>query len=127
LLVGCLLPLLAGLVYVVIRWPDFANKTILIGIFSALAAAIAWSVKEFVASYHRRTQVLIMEILSDGKARSRSELAVLLAREGVMFRLMDVHEDALAVLVLGKMITVEHGAYKLAATISPERPTLPPT
>jgi hypothetical protein len=116
LLVGVLLPLLAGLVYVVIKWPDLANKGIILGIFSALVASIAWSMKEVVASYHRRTQVLIMEILSDGRPRTRQEIASRLVREGIIFRLLSLHEDALANLVLEKIIDINNGAYRLTTS-----------
>src|SRR5271165_4843233 len=115
ILLGCLFPLLAVLIFAVIKWPNLAAKGLVLAVFSAILASIAWGVKEFAASYHRRTQMLVLELLSDGKGRTRQEIASRLAGEDILFRVTSLHEDALSTLLLGKLLEVDNDVYRLTA------------
>ena len=107
--------LLFVLGFAITRQPDLADKSLLIAVFSAIVGGIAWSGKQAIDSLHRRAQLIILEKLSDGKSRKRDEIANLLKKEGLTFRFMPLHLDALAELTLSGKIVLDDGKYKVAS------------
>jgi hypothetical protein len=116
--VGIIAVLLAAVI-VLLRFfavrPDLARLTPFVAVFTSVMAGLAWSVKKAISVLHNRAQVLILEILSDGVPRKREDIGKALAREGILFRVMKLHLDALAELTLAGRVAVSEGAYRIVA------------
>lgn len=107
---------------VLIRRPDLSQQSLWLAVFSAFVGGLAWSLKQAVSIYHNRAQLLILEILSDGVPRKRDEIAQKLAQKGRIFRILHLHMDALADLVLEEKIGLEKGSYRVEKKSSKSKP-----
>jgi hypothetical protein len=116
LLVLCLLliALIAGVV-VIVRQPEWANKSALVLVAGSLIAGIGWSAKQTIAILNSRAQLLVMELLSathDGMDRASIDRA--LKSENFSFRAFPgLTTDALAYLLSEQRIVVANGRYVL--------------
>jgi hypothetical protein len=113
LFIAILVVLIFGLVYLINWKPDIVEKAPWAALLTAIIAGIAWSVKQTISALHQRAQLLIIEMLSDGKPRNRQEISILLKREAIIFKIIPVYVDALADLVLTGKIVIENGNYKV--------------
>ena len=107
--------LLGGLVYGASKAPNFLDKSLLVAVFSAIVGAIAWGAKQAIETLHLRAKLLILELLSDGGAYNRDEIGSFLKREGLTFRVMPLHLDAIADLLLAGKIVLNNGKYEILA------------
>lgn len=102
-----------------VLWKFFATTPYVVDIalqvatFTAIIGGIAWSGKELIKSSNTRSQVLILEILSDGKPRTRQEIITMLRQESRLFGFAVFHIDALKDLMSENKIYLSDGKYKM--------------
>lgn len=85
-----------------------------IALLTILAAAGGFMFRQFVSRVDNATKLLILEILSDRKPKSRHEIRALLKKKDVVYRISQLEIDALASLVADERVTLENGLYKIA-------------
>jgi len=97
---------------------DLRDSAFRLAVVGVLVGAIGWSVKQSISALEVRAQLIILELLSDGKPRTRGEIGDSVTQKGLAFRLLTVHPDALAALVLKGRVTVSHRHYALADAVA---------
>jgi hypothetical protein len=80
-----------------------------LAVFSGTLAGIAWGIKSLVSQYQKRAQVLVLEVLSDGKPRSRQVLVRDVSKIRFIYRYAVT--DALSELVLDDKVDVVQRQY----------------
>lgn len=106
-----------GLVILVstfLKYPNYLDKAVFVVIGGIFAGAIAGSVGMTFRNLDNRTQLSIMEILSDGKVRTRKELLGKVKRKSfVYFIIPNILDDSLAKLVQNKQVSIINGNYSM--------------
>lgn len=95
--------------------PSIVDKAIPIALLTFVVAGIGYSVKRFFTLINNRAQLFILEILSDGKPRTRHEIKEILKKKDRSFRLPEVELDALADLALNGKVKLDNNRYTLAS------------
>jgi len=92
--------------------PVFAQKSISVGVFGAFCGGIAWGIKQIIHSLNRRSELLILELLSQNKPLDRNEIQIRIVKESFVFRLLPgMHTDALASLSVSGKLAIEDGKF----------------
>lgn len=87
-----------------------------IALLTILAAAGGFMFRQFVSRVDNATQLLILEILSDKKPKSRHEIRAILKKKDFVYRISQLEIDALASLVKDERVTLDSGLYTIALT-----------
>lgn len=82
--------------------------------FSGALAGAAWSVRGIVSRYQRHAQMLVLEVLSDGKPRSRQCLVRDVSKTKFVYRF--AVSDALSELVLNGRVEIANSQYAVSTT-----------
>ena len=98
----------------IIDHPVLLEKALPIAAFGALTGLFAWAGRQAITTVNRRSKVLILELLSDGKPHTRREI-----RKALRWRAPgSLYLDALADLVSEGRVVVADGKYTVQATDS---------
>ena len=94
--------------------PDLLDTTLWVTITGALIGGIAWTARRSIQSLDNRTQLLIVEIMSDAKPRRREDiLALVRSQKYVYWLLPGLTTDSLATLLREKKIQIVNGMYSV--------------
>ncbi len=111
LILGMLFLFVAG--YLLIGWGidpvSLAGPSLLLALFAASLAVVAWVTKALFSQIDRRVQAMLLEILSDGVSQSRDDLRNTVKQTNFFYQYWTF--DALSTLLINERVLVQDGKY----------------
>ena len=105
---------LATLLIIPWRHGSFVDKAVLLALLVAVGGGVTWSVTATLGGLMSRAQLVIVEIISDGRVCSRFEIYKAISKEHVLFKLFPrIMDNALASLAIQGKVIFKGGCYSI--------------